>query len=188
MKYLISFALLSFSVASYSMHPPAAMNPAGIHTMHHSANVTSPQTGIHASNSSVDGLNSGSQYYSASLSGLRRFVNTLKHDKPDAFSHLDQKLSKLEMRQTLSWVVFAAGAIGGFALARNQDIENPDTTTPTVLILGSLFGSLYIRPSRDDYFEFINENNRINPSQKLNMAINLKPLTEGLGLNLAFNF
>lgn len=185
MKYLMSLVFIFVTAFSNAMQPPAAMNPAAIHTMHHSANVVN-QPNIQGV--APGQIQSGSQYYEGNLDGLRKYVDTLQVSQPELYKQLDSKLSKLETRNTVGNVVQIAGVVGWLAMSLAQDVENPDTTTPLILLVGGFGAGYAIRPSRSDYLDIINENNRLNPSRQLEMGFNIRPATNGLGVSLAYGF
>jgi len=166
------------------MPPPAAMNPAAIHTMHHSSAVTNPGGAInHPSNNSFQ---HGSQYYQANLIGFRSYLNTLESTKPSLYTTLDAKLTKLEQKNKTANIISTVALIGSLA-AFAQGPDGNIYAPIGIFALGSGVSYL-VRPKPEDYLQFINEHNRLNPENGLNLSINGTQKNDGIGLQLAYNF
>jgi hypothetical protein len=128
-------------------------------------------------------LSVGGQYYDASVSGVRQFVENFKDSDPDVYAKLSARADRLEAMKTRGWIVGITTAVvgigfvvGGFALYKpNVPPGQTPNTTPILvgavvgmpLIIASSFVGRACAPSRSDYMDFVNYNNKINPSSPL---------------------
>jgi len=199
MKNITLLLALALSLPSFAMPmmapPPPAINPAAVHTMHHSTAATN--AALHANQQALTAHNSqnnsrnfqhGSQYYTANLDGLRLYVDTLKEGNTDLYTTLDGKLKTLEQKNLLANVITGSAIVGSLIYFSTMDLESDSTSTPLIIFaVGTGIGQL-VRPNANDYLNFINEHNRLNPESGLNLSFGITPGANGAGIELAYGF
>lgn len=199
MKKLTLLLALAVTLPSFAMPmmapPPPAINPAAVHTMHHSAAATNAalhanQQALHAhqAQNNTKNFSQGSQYYTANLDGLRLYVDTLKSENNELYTALDGKLKTLEQKNLLANIITGGAIIGSLIYFNTMNLETDSPTTPLLIFaVGTGVGHL-LRPDANDYLNFINEHNRLNPQGGLNLSFNLSPAMNGAGIELAYGF
>ena len=118
--FLITSLIITNAVGAMMPPPPPpvhipAVNPAAVHTMHHSGAVTAPaplpaqvpvapvsiDNSIHhpsAQNNPARSDSKANQYYENSVIGLREYLDSIEHIYPQVHKELDQKVLKLEQQ------------------------------------------------------------------------------------------
>lgn len=138
MRAIILVLLTSFATAIMAMPPMApAINPAAVHTMHHSANVTlpthnaapsstSPMLRVNSQNSTVK----STQYYESSVRGLRDYLNSIELQYPQVHAELDTQVIKLEDQKFNanavkygSWATAAVLVIGANTFLQKEETD-----------------------------------------------------------------
>jgi hypothetical protein len=136
------------------------------------------------------------QYYDASLSGVREFVDTYRTTDPQLYAQLDAKASDLEAMRTRGWIVGVTAAavgvatlVGGFMLYKPPPAGSTQTPDFTPLYVGAGVGiplilfSYWIgnafAPGRTDYMDFVNYHNRLNPNRPLTWQLGWNPAARG---------
>lgn len=153
----------------------------------------------------------GNQYYDASFSGLRRYLDkVVQKDNKAMYDHLDTSLKQLETNSKWAKLAWVAGIGGGLILSgigmsdQNQcDKDFPDTSSSQWrncyhsfdswvfgglgLALGGLVFGLYIHPDREDFLNFINKHNELNKETPIKFQLGLVPNGQIKGI-LSYNF
>jgi hypothetical protein len=144
------------------------------------------------------------QYYDASLSGVRSFVETYRTIDPQLYAQLDAKASDLEAMRTRGWIVGlttagigAAMVVGGFLLYKPPAYGSAQTPDFTPLLVGGCIGlpllvfSYYIgnafAPGRTDFMDFVNYHNRLNPDHPLTWQLGWNPAARGPMIGATFS-
>ena len=146
-------------------------------------------------------LQLGSQYYTGDIYGLRQYVDSLQSTNQGLYQTLNTKLLTLESQFSTARTISTASnyaalgmVVGGLTVFK-EDWDGPGKKPNTTMIYGGvglwIIGSIVANryaPSSSDYLNFINEHNRLNPNNSLNLSLNTVPKNDGLGINLAYNF
>jgi hypothetical protein len=136
------------------------------------------------------------QYYDASLSGVRSFVETYRATDPQLYAQLDAKAADLEAMRTRGWIVGLTTAgiglgmvVGGFLLYKPTPAGSGQTPDFTPILIGGCVGvplvlfSYYIgnafAPGRTDFMDFVNYHNRLNPDHPLTWQLGWNPAARG---------
>ncbi len=133
-----------------------------------------------------------SQYFDASVGGVRDLVATYRDENPDLYNQLLPKVEDLEAMKTRAWVVGLSTAVGvgllvgGLALYKPPPAGTTPDFTPiwvgvagVPLILCSYFIGSAFGPSRDDYLGFVNFHNRLNPGNPIRWQVGMAPSQQG---------
>ncbi len=143
------------------------------------------------------------QYYDASLSGVREFVETYRTTDPQLYAQLDAKAADLEAMRTRGWIVGLTTAavgigtlVGGIALYKPPapgSTQTPDFTPVLVagcvgvpLILLSYYIGNAFAPGRTDFMDFVNYHNRLNPTHPLSWQLGWNPTARGPMIGATF--
>lgn len=124
-------------------------------------------------------------YYEANVKGLRKYLETLRYSEPQVYSQLDKTVDDYENRDNIATAVSVTSKlaavtllVGSFSFLAEEDKNFPGTKktnftaffgSGVVWILGGVAAS-YIEPDREDYYDFINEHNRLKPNDPLEFS------------------
>lgn len=129
----------------------------------------------------------GGQYYELSGSGMTAFMRQLRQSNPQAHTALEPNFKKIDRRDTWSKVATWGGAGAGAAIAgiglASQAGSAPIFIGVALIGLGPFIGYL-LAPSQQDWLEFINEHNRVNPRGAAKISAAFTPFPGG-GMALA---
>lgn len=124
-------------------------------------------------------------YYEPNADGLRKYLETLRYSEPKVYSQLNKTVKKYENKDNIAFAVDVTSAVvgitlivGSFTFLGKKDPDFPDS--PKVNY-GAFFGGMglwlaggiasgYIRPDREDFYDFINEHNRLKPNDPLEFS------------------
>ncbi len=122
----------------------------------------------------------GDQYYDASVSGLRDYLDSIRESDPEIFAAMTPKANTLALRRNFSWVCYglslAALGVDVYLLLDRQVAF--DSATPWVLLGSSIAlgaAANLLQPDRSDFMSFVNAHNRQNPKTRLQLHVGWIP-------------
>jgi hypothetical protein len=125
-------------------------------------------------------LVAGDQYFDASVSGIRDYLDSIRESDPEVFAAMKPKADSLALKRNFSWVFYglSVAAIGVDAYLLLDRKVNFDSATPWVLLgsavaLGAVAN--FLQPDRSDYMSFVNAHNRQNPKTRLQLHVGWIP-------------
>lgn len=148
----------------------------------------------------------GDSYYGVGYQGIKALMYDLKKADVDAYEKLLPEYLKIEEKRKKAFMVGAGGAVLGTALSligfgtviKSVDEYSATNSSPMksiftgggLIIIGSsifttgLSASALIHPRKSDYFNVVNEYNRLNKGKKIEWKVGLSPFANnGLGLS-----
>lgn len=173
-------ALLSTNIAiAMPPAPPPMMPPAG------------PSQTLSADN----------QYYEYSVSGIKKYLDSIEQSDPSLYAAVKPKYEDIKFKRDLSLglsigaAVVGAGLVYGsmtfLARKTESDIKSiniPLFTGGIYTMMAAPFFYYIFSPSQNDYLDFINSNNRANPSRPLKLSFDVNPAASQYGLSLTQRF
>jgi len=205
----ITLVVLTCSSVGNAMPPPPppppsqAINPAAVHTMHHSA---APSYTGSSSHYSDGGLMTATQYYSNSVKGLRTYAEDIRYTQPEVYSRIDQDILDLEIKERnsnyASWAVTGLGVVmmaGAFTFAQSEteDLFGDKKKETNIGLFASgaavIVGGKYVirrwySVDQDDIRSVINTHNRINSANPLRLSMHYDAQQGSPIFNLALAF
>lgn len=124
-------------------------------------------------------------YYEPTVDGLRKYLETLRYSEPEVYSKLNATVNNYETRDNIGFAVgvtsivaSVALMVGSFTFLAKEDKDFPSGKSPNmgaffgsmVVWLGGSIASSYIRPDREDFYDFINQHNKLKPNDPLEFS------------------
>jgi hypothetical protein len=145
---------------------------------------------------------SSGQIYDASVKGLRKYVDSLKDENPHLYGKLDPDIRNFESQQSNAYI--GMGVSGGVMLAglgltlyplisgniseKSLGLVYAGTGVTILGVLGFACSSWIFAPSREDFLDFMNKHNRLNPNNKLDLKMGFVPTLGGGSLAASLRF
>ena len=125
-------------------------------------------------------LIAGDQYFDASVSGIRDYLDAIRDSDPEVFAAMKPKADSLALKRNFSWAFYglSLAVIGVDAYLLLDRKVSFESATPWVLLgsavaLGAVAN--FLLPDRSDYMSFVNAHNRQNPKTRLQLHIGWIP-------------
>lgn len=144
--------------------------------------------------------------YESSVEGLENLMSDLKKSNINVHNQLESDFSKIKSDSRTASIIRWTTTIGGIGyaissiLSARNDSDNDEKGNEIFSKFGIGMGvffagyiaSGFIEPSRQDYMNFINKHNEINPDNQLQYSsqLSLNPVLtdKNYGIQLGYNF